>query len=79
MSKKGIKDGDLVLARQQATAKNGDVVIALVDGEVTIKEFRKSSDVIILQPRSANPAHKPIVLKDDLAIQGVVVTTISNI
>jgi len=79
MNKKGVKDGDLVLVRQQATAQNGEMVVALVDGEATIKEFRKSPNVVILQPRSTNPVHKPIVLTDDLAIQGAVVTTISNI
>lgn len=79
MNQKGIKDGDLILVRQQATAKNGDAVVALVDGEVTIKEFRKSSNVVILQPRSTNPSHRPIVLTNEVAIQGMVVTTIPNI
>lgn len=78
MNKKGIKEGDLILVRQQATAKNGEVVIALVDGEATIKEFRKSSNMVILQPRATNPAHKPIVLTDNAAIQGVVMTTIPS-
>ena len=78
MNKKGIKDGDLILVRQQATARNGEVVVALVDGEATIKEFRKSSNIIVLQPRSTNPSHKPILLTDNAAIQGVIVTTIST-
>ena len=78
MNKKGVRDGDLVLVRQQNTANTGEVVVALVDGEATIKEFRKSSNVIILQPRSTNPSHKPIVLTDNLAIQGVMVTTIPS-
>jgi len=76
MNKKGIREGDLILARQQTTARNGEIVVALVDGEATIKEFRRLSNVIILQPRSTNSAHKPVVLTDNVAIQGVVVTTI---
>ena len=79
MDRRGIKDGDLVLARQRATAQSGEIVVAMVDGEVTIKEFRKASNVIILQPRSTNPVHKPIVLTNNVVIQGVVVTTISHI
>lgn len=78
MNKRGIKDGDFILVRQQTTAQNGEVVVALIDGEATIKEFRKLSDVVILQPRSTNPANKPIVLESNLAIQGVVVKTISK-
>ena len=79
MDRRGIKDGDLVLARQRATAQSGEIVVAMVDGEITIKEFRKASNVIILQPRSTNPMHKPIVLTNNVVIQGVVVTTISHI
>lgn len=79
MNKKGIKEGDLILVRQQATAQNGEVVVALVDGEATIKEFQKSSNMIILQPRSTNSTHKPIVLTDTIAVQGVVITTFPNI
>ena len=76
MNKKGIKEGDLVLVRQQTTAQNGEVVVALIDGEATIKEFQKSSNIIVLQPRSTNPSHRPIVLTDNLAIQGAMVATI---
>jgi len=79
MNKKGIREGNLILVRQQATARNEEVVVALVDGEATIKEFQKSSNIVILQSRSTNPAHKPIVLTDNAAIQGVVVTTLPNI
>jgi repressor LexA len=78
MNKKGIKDGDLVLVRQQVMAQNGETVVALVDGEVTIKEFQKSSHLIVLQPRSTNSMHKSIVLTDNVAVQGVIITILPS-
>lgn len=79
MDQKGIDDGDLVLVRQQATAKDGDMVVALVDNEATIKEFRIGGDTFVLKPRSKNKQHQPIVLTNDFQIQGVVVTAIPKI
>lgn len=76
MNERSIKDGDLVLVRQQTTARNGDPVVALVDGEATIKEFHRVADLILLKPRSSNAAHKPIVLNQGLSIQGVAVRVI---
>lgn len=76
MDQKGINNGDLVLVRQQATAHNGDIVVALIDDETTIKEFHRSGETIILKPRSKNKSHNPIVLTEDFQIQGIVVTAI---
>jgi repressor LexA len=76
MTEAGIDDGNLVLVRQQPTATNGDVVVALIDDEATIKEFQRSPTVIVLRPRSRNRAHRPIVLTNDFQIQGVVVSAI---
>ncbi len=78
MDKDGINAGDLVLVRQQQTAENGDKVVALIDDEATIKEFRRGKDVVTLVPKSTNKAHQPIILTSNFEIQGVVVTTISN-
>ncbi|MFH1772418.1 MAG: transcriptional repressor LexA [Candidatus Omnitrophota bacterium] len=78
MNEKNINDGDLVLIRQQQTAKSGDIVVALIDDEATIKEFKKLGDVIALLPRSNNKQYKPIYLERDFKVQGVVVATISN-
>jgi repressor LexA len=75
----GINDGDLVLVKQQATAENKDIVVALVDDTATIKEFHKSHNAILLFPKSSDSSHKPIVLTDDFMIQGKVVTAISKI
>ena len=79
MNEKGINDGDLVLVRQQLTADNGDMIVALIDDEATIKEFYRLGDIIILKPKSTNKQHKPIVLTKDFQIQGVVVTAIPNV
>ena len=79
INEKGINDGDLVLVRQQLTAHNGNMVVALIDDEATIKEFHRSGDKIILKPRSTNKQHKPIVLTKDFQVQGVVVTAIPKL
>lgn len=76
MDEKGIDDGDLVLVRQQTTANDGDMVVALIDDKATIKEFRIGKETYVLKPRSSNKTHQPIVLTKDFQIQGVVVTTI---
>lgn len=65
-----------VLVRQQTTAKNSDIVIALIDDEATIKEFRIGGETFVLRPRSKNKQYQAIVLTKDLQIQGVVVTMI---
>jgi SOS regulatory protein LexA len=46
----GINDGDLAIVRPANTAKNGDTVVAVVDGEVTLKRFRKAKNTITLIP-----------------------------
>lgn len=79
MNKKGVNDGDMVLVRQQQTARNGDIVVALIDNEATIKEINISDNAIVLQPRSTNKEHRPIVLTKDFCIQGIVVKALPNI
>jgi repressor LexA len=76
MSEKGIQDGNLVLVRQQPTANNGDVVVALVDGQAAIKEFHHTQNAVILKPRSKNKQHQPIILTEDFQILGVVQSVI---
>jgi len=75
----GIEDGDLVLVQQQEIAEDGDKVVALIDDSATIKEFYKRDDVVVLKPKSSNPAHKPIILSEDFRIQGVVTNVIPNL
>lgn len=76
MNAAGINDGDLVLVRQQPMAEQGDIVVALIDNEATIKRYHRAKSAVILKPQSSNPDHRPIILTDDFQIQGVVTTTI---
>jgi repressor LexA len=58
MTDAGIMEGDLVVVHEQKTAKNGDIVVALVGEDATVKRFFRESDHIRLQPE--NDAHEPI-------------------
>lgn len=71
MTGAGINDGDFVLVKQQPIAKDGEIVVALIDDETTLKEFRRSGDAVILKPR--NKKYPPIILRNDFQVQGVVV------
>jgi len=62
MIDEGILDGDLVLVRQQQTASNGDIVIAMMDDSATVKTFYRENGHIRLQP--ANNAFTPIIVRD---------------
>ncbi len=73
MIEAGILDGDVIVVRQQPSADNGDVVVAMIDDEATVKAFYKESDHIRLQPR--NETMDPIIVKD-CAILGRVVSLI---
>lgn len=66
----GIFDGDYVLVKQQNIAYNGDIVVALIEDEATIKRFYKEKDFIRLQPE--NEFMEPIYVKD-LKILGKVI------
>lgn len=67
----GILNNDLVLVRQQPTANNGDIVVALIEDEATVKTFYKEKDHIRLQPQ--NPYMEPIIVKDNCSILGKVI------
>lgn len=56
----GICDGDLISVEINREIKNNDIVVALIDGEVTLKRIKVDKDNIILQPE--NPDYKPIVV-----------------
>ena len=62
MQDAGILDGDHVTVRKQETAKNGEIVVALVGEEATVKRYFKEKDHIRLQPE--NDAHEPIRTRD---------------
>ena len=66
----GILNGDRVLVRQQHTANNGDIVVALIDDSATVKTFYKEKDHIRLQPE--NDTMDPIIVEGNVQILGKV-------
>lgn len=76
MDKACISEGDLILVKQQATANNGQNVVALIDDEATVKEYQHRGEFVTLLPKSYNNVHQPIILTKDFQIQGIVVATI---
>lgn len=73
MSGLGILDGDLVAVEHNAPNVPGDVVVAVVDGELTVKTLRRSDEGKFYL-EAANPAYEPIWPKTSLEILGVVVS-----
>ena len=73
MIEAGIFDGDYIIVRQQAVANNGEIIVALIDDEATVKTFYKEKDHIRLQPE--NSTMEPIIVKE-AAILGKVVGVI---
>ncbi|MDI3314438.1 MAG: transcriptional repressor LexA [Mycobacterium sp.] len=71
-----ICDGDWVVVRQQNVAENGDIVAAMIDGEATVKTFKRTGGQIWLMPH--NPAFEPIP-GNDATVLGKVVTVIRKI
>ena len=76
MTEAGIDDGDLVVIREQNTAEDGQIVVALVDDEATLKRFFHEGDRIRLHPE--NPQMKDIFVTD-CRIQGVAVKVIHDL
>ncbi|MEK7146186.1 MAG: transcriptional repressor LexA [Patescibacteria group bacterium] len=70
----GILEGDFVIATRDIEAKEGDIVIALVDGENTVKRYRKNNQHVWLE--AANPDYSDIEVGEYLEIQGVVTAVI---
>ena len=79
MIEENIQDNDIIIVSSQQTAENGQMVVALIDGNyATVKKFYREPDFIRLEP--ANPQFKPIFIKtpERLQIQGVVRGLIRN-
>jgi len=74
MSNAGILPGDMVLVDKGEVPKSGDIVIAEVDGEWTMKYLRKRGESVMLLP--ANPKYQPIKPKRELKIAGVVTAVV---
>lgn len=75
----GIFDGDLIFARQQKTADRGEIIVAQVDNEATVKYYHPNADHVELRP--ANPSYRPIIVKKDkdFAIAGRVIGVMRKI
>ncbi|MEE2851530.1 MAG: transcriptional repressor LexA [Actinomycetota bacterium] len=71
-----ICDGDWVVVRQQNVADNGDIVAAMLDGEATVKTFKRAGGQVWLMPH--NPAFDPIP-GNDASVLGKVVTVIRKV
>ena len=77
MTGAGIDDGDLVLIRKQEEARNGDIVVAFIEGEGnTLKRYQKYGNTIFLHPE--NPKYTDIPLKN-CKIQGVAISVIKQL
>ena len=71
MIEAGIMDGDIVIVRRTPVADNGDIVVAMIEDEATVKRFYKENGHIRLQPE--NPEFEPIITTEAV-ILGKVVT-----
>ena len=76
MVEAAICDGDWVVVRQQHVAENGDIVAAMIDGEATVKTFKRAGGQVWLMPH--NPAFDPIP-GNDATVLGKVVTVIRKV
>ena len=78
MKDEGILPQDLIVVRKQDTAQNGQTIVALVNGEATVKTYFKKTGHIELHP--ANPAMQPIIVQpgEEFHIEGVVIGVIRH-
>ncbi len=74
----GIEDGDMVLVRAQSEAEEGKIVVALVDGEATLKRFYRTDDENIFRLHPENRDYDDIFVQD-LKIQGVATNVIKKL
>jgi len=76
-----IQDGDFVLVKPQQTAENGDIVVAVINDEATVKRFFRRNNNVYLEP--ANSTMKPIIIREnqvhEMVIAGKVVTVLRQI
>jgi SOS regulatory protein LexA len=74
MDGEGIKAGDLVIVERGREPKNGDIILAEVDGAWTMKYFRKQGNTVVLE--AANPKYPPIRPRTELRVGGVITAVI---
>ncbi|MEN8906103.1 MAG: transcriptional repressor LexA [Clostridiales bacterium] len=73
----GILDNDMIIVNHQSIATNGDIVVALIEEEATVKTFYKENNHIRLQPE--NDSYKPIIGKDNISVIGKVIGVIRKL
>ncbi|GLW11480.1 LexA repressor [Microtetraspora sp. NBRC 13810] len=71
-----ICDGDIVVVRQQPEAHSGQIVAAMIDGEATVKVYRRRDGRVHLEPR--NPAYD-VIDGDDAVVLGIVVSVLRSV
>jgi len=76
MNDAGIEDGDYILVEPTSDVENGERVVAIVDGMVTVKRLNKTGNLTILNPESNDPKYKPIILNHDFKVAGKVICSI---
>jgi repressor LexA len=76
MIEAAICDGDIVVLRQQQEAHSGQIVAAMIDGEATVKVYRRRGGHVLLEPR--NPAYE-VIDGDRAAVLGVVVSVLRSL
>jgi repressor LexA len=76
MIEAAICDGDIVVVRQQQEAHSGQIVAAMIDGEATVKVYRRRGGHVLLEPR--NPAYE-VIDGDRAAVLGVVVSVLRSV
>ncbi len=76
MIEAGINDGDYVVVKQQQVARNGEIIVAIIEDGATVKRFYKEEDHIRLQPE--NSTMEPIITRD-CAIAGKVVAVLRKV
>lgn len=76
MIEAGINDGDYVVVKEQQVARNGEIIVALIDDGATVKRFFREKDHIRLQPE--NSTMEPIITRD-CAIVGKVVAVLRKV
>ncbi|NLN38040.1 MAG: repressor LexA [Smithella sp.] len=74
MTGAGIMEGDLVVVERGREPKNGDIVLAEVDGQWTMKYFRRQGTEVLLE--AANPAYRAICPREELKIGGVITASV---
>ncbi|MDH4458549.1 MAG: S24 family peptidase, partial [Nevskia sp.] len=70
----GILDGDLLAVKRASNAMNGQIVVARIGDEATVKRFKRDGHVVSLIPENSDPAYQPIVLdlrEQELVIEGL--------